>query len=487
MPSSEVPPPFAAVESAKRRLPMLPSRRDVRSLTSLAIPVVLVQVGMMSMGVVDTVMVGRFAALDLAAVALGNLYFWLASAFGMGTLMALDPVVAQAVGAGDDLAVSRGVQRGFVLAGMLTLAGAVILSPAEIVLSALRQPAEVVPVAARYAWVAIPGLFPFFAFVVLRQTLHALGRMRPIMSAIVLANLVNVALNWMFVWGNAGFPALGAVGSSLASTLSRWIMAVGLLLAAWPLLGRYLRTFRPNALASRPLIRMLKLGLPIGIQFELEFGMFAVTALLMGLLGTVAMAGHQVAINLASLTFMVPLGIGQATAVLVGHAIGRGDAPGGRRAAGAGIMAGGAFMLLMAVLLVSLPELLASAYSKDVGVLAIAAGLIPLAGLFQVFDGLQVVCSGVLRGIGDTKSPMLINLIGFWGVGLPVGLFLGFRSDLGPTGLWWGLVAGLAVVAVLLLVRVHLRMSRDMERVIIDHEGEWGSAGVAEPSGPHGG
>jgi MATE family multidrug resistance protein len=196
-----------------------------------------------------------------------------------------------------------------------------------------------------------------------------------------------------------------------------------------------------------------------------------------------------VATNLASLTFMVPLGIGQATAVMVGHAIGRGDAAGGRRAAGAGILSGAAFMFVMALVLVSIPELLASAYSRDAAVLAIAAGLIPLAGLFQVFDGLQVVCSGILRGIGDTKSPMLINLVGFWGVGLPVGLYLGFRSELGPPGLWWGLVVGLAVVSVLLLGRVHIRMSRDMVRVIIDHEAEADAPGpgLVEPSGPLGG
>jgi MATE family multidrug resistance protein len=465
----------ARSEKGPPQFEMIPSRAELRSLLELALPVVLVQVGMMTMGVVDTAMVGRVSAVDLAAVALGNLYVWMATAFGMGTLMALDPVVAQAVGAGDDIAVSRGVQRGFVMSVLLTLVATVVLLPGEMILSALRQPTEVVPVAAGYARVSIPGVFPFLAFIVLRQTLQAMGRMRPIVMTILAANLINVFLNWVLVWGNLGVPSLGAVGSGVASSISRWFMAVGLLVTAWPLMGPYLRSFRPKSMAPAPLVKMFRLGVPIGLQFELEFGAFAVTALLMGLLGTVAMAGHQVAINLASLTFMVPLGIGQATAVLVGRAIGAGDPSGGRRSAGAGVLAGGGFMLLMAVVLVAFPGPLAAVYTSEAEVLAIAVLLIPLAGIFQVFDGLQVVSAGILRGVGDTRVPMLINLVGFWVIGLPVGLVLGFGVGMGPEGLWWGLVVGLAAVAVLLLLRVHVRMSGDLARVHIEEqeEGDW--------------
>jgi len=447
---------------------MIPTRREMSSLLALAIPVVAVQVGMMSMGVVDTIMVGRFSAVDLAAVALGNLYFWLATAFGVGTLLALDPVVAQAVGAGDDLSVSRAVQRGFVMAVILSGVAALLLLPGDWLLTLLRQPPDVVPIAARYARVTIPGVLPFLLFIVLRQTLQAMGRMRPILWTIVAANLLNVGLNWMLVWGHGGAPALGAVGSGIASSISRGFMAGGLLVASWTVLAPYLRTFRPRALRWGPLVGMFRLGLPIGIQLELEFGVFAVTALFMGLLGTVAMAGHQVAINLASLTFMVPLGIGQATSVLVGRAIGAGDPTGSRRAAGAGILVGGVFMMFTAVVLIVAPTLLASAYTNDPAVLLIAISLIPLAGLFQVFDGIQVVAAGVLRGVGDTRAPMFINLVGFWAFGLPIGLWLSFGRGLGPRGLWFGLVAGLAAVAVLLLVRVHVRMGGDLQRVIVD-------------------
>jgi MATE family multidrug resistance protein len=215
---------------------------------------------------------------------------------------------------------------------------------------------------------------------------------------------------------------------------------------------------------------MLRLGSPIGIQFGLEYGAFGLTGLLMGWLGTVAMAGHQVALNLASLTFMVPLGISQATAVLVGQGVGR-EAPGSaRRAAGAGLLLGTAFMATTALVFLFFPGVLARFYSGDPEVLVLATILIPLAGVFQVFDGLQVVASGVLRGVGDTRTPMLLNLLGFWCIGMPVGLWLGFGRGMGPRGLWWGLVLGLASVAILLLFRVRARMARALPRVRIDEE-----------------
>jgi MATE family multidrug resistance protein len=430
--------------------------------------VVVVQVGMMAMGVVDTVMVGHYSARDLAAVALGNLYFFTAIVFPMGLLMALDPLVSQAVGAGDHPAVSRALQRGWILALLLGVPAAAALFPGEMVLGLLRQPTDVVPVAAGYAIAAIPGVFPFLAFIVFRQTLQAMGRVAPIVVAILLANLANLLFNWVLIFGRWGLPELGAVGSGWASSLSRWLMFLGLMVFSWPLLETYVRPLRREALHPRPLLRMVRLGSPIGIQFGLEYGAFGTTGLLMGWLGTVAMAGHQVALNLASLTFMVPLGISQATAVLVGQGVGRGDPEGARRAAGAGLLLGMGFMAITAVVFILLPGFVAQAYSSDEMVLALAATLIPLAGVFQVFDGLQVVASGVLRGVGDTRSPMLLNLLGFWCIGIPVGVWLGFGATLGPRGLWWGLVLGLASVAVLLLLRVRGRLATELTRIVVE-------------------
>jgi MATE family multidrug resistance protein len=214
---------------------------------------------------------------------------------------------------------------------------------------------------------------------------------------------------------------------------------------------------------------MLALGTPIGLQFQLEYGIFAVVGLLMGTLGTPQLAGHQVALNIASFTFMVPMGIGAAVAVLVGHAVGRDDPIDARRAAVAALVTGVGFMIGAALALLAAPGLIARIYTTDAAVTAVALVLIPLAGFFQVFDGMQVVCGGILRGLGDTHSPLIANILGFWVIGLPLGLWLGMRQGHGPAGLWWGLVVGLAVVGVGLLLRVRVRLRRTMRRVEIDY------------------
>ena len=458
---------MAATEAAAGRL--LPRREDLRAMLGLAAPVVVIQVGMMLMGVVDTIMVGHLSAVALAAVALGNLYFFGLGVFGMGTLMVLDPVVAQAVGARDDPAIARGIQRGALVALMLALPATLLLLPAEPFMVLARQPADVVPHAAAYAVRLAPGVLPFFLFVVLRQSLQSMHRTAPILISIVVANLVNAALNWALIFGHFGAPALGVIGSAWATTLSRWLLALLLLALTWGRLRQYLLPLRPEIWQWAPLGRMLRLGVPIGCQYTLEFGAFAFVALMMGWLGTRAMAGHQVAINLASLTFMVPLGVADAGSILVGHAVGRGDLPGTRGAARAALLGGIGFMSCTAVAFLTLPSPLARLYTTDASVIAVAVGLIPLAGVFQVFDGTQVVAGGILRGLGETKVAMLVNLLGYWFFGLPVSYLLGFVLGLGPRGLWHGLVLGLAAVATILLVRVRMALARERRRVLIDH------------------
>jgi MATE family multidrug resistance protein len=217
---------------------------------------------------------------------------------------------------------------------------------------------------------------------------------------------------------------------------------------------------------------MLVLGVPIGLQYALEWGVFGTVLLLMGRLGTVPVAAHQIAINVASLTFMVPLGVSAAATVLVGHAVGRGDPAGARRSAGAALATGVAFMSLTALGFLFLPTAIARVYSEDAAVIALAATLLPIAGAFQIFDGIQVVSIGILRGLADTRAPFVIAVLGFWLVGFPVSLVLGFRTPLGPAGLWWGLVVGLVVVAILLLLRTRARFRRRITRVVIDGAAE---------------
>jgi MATE family multidrug resistance protein len=457
-------------EHAVRAADYRPRSQDLVPLVRLAFPVAVVQVGMLAMGVVDTIMVGRVSALDLAAVAVGHLYFFGVAVFGMGVLYALDPVISQAVGAADDVGIARGVQRGFALALGLSLIAMLLLVPAAPFLRAAGQPAEIIPVAGRYAHGLIAGVIPFYGFIVLRQSLQAMGRVRGIVIVVAAANLVNVGLNWVLIYGNLGFPAMGAVGSAWATSASRWFMLLALLAAAWPLLGRFLRPFRADVLAGRPLARLLRVGAPVGGQQWLEFGVFGAAGLLMGLLGAVPLASHQVALQLAALTFMVPVGVAQATSVLVGQAVGRGDPAAARRSVGAGIVTGVGFMSVTALVFLVFPEALARGFSPDPSVVQVTAILLPIAGVFQVFDGLQVVAAGALRGVADTRVPMLINLVGFWAVGLPVSAWLGLGVGAGPAGIWWGLAIGIGIVGLLLAFRVKRRFGQSLERLVIDEE-----------------
>ncbi|MGE0353114.1 MAG: MATE family efflux transporter [Gemmatimonadales bacterium] len=445
-----------------------PARRDLAALWRLAAPIIVIQVGMMLMGVIDTLMVGRVSAEALAAVAIGNLVFFIVAIAAQGILMVLDPLVAQAVGAADVEGITLGVQRGLLLSVILSIPLMAAMLPAGPLLTLLRQPPDVIPLAAGYIVRMIPGALPFLVFVVLRQSLQAMHHTETIVWSIVLSNLANAALNWVLIFGHLGFPAMGVNGSAWATTASRLLMAGLLLWLGWPYLRRYLRPMHPRSLAPGPLWRMVAVGAPIGGQFFLEFGAFGMIALLMGLLGTVQVAGHQIAINLASLTFMVPVGISAAAAVLVGNAVGRGDGPGARRATWAAILSGGGFMVTTAALFLGFPSFLAGLYTPDARVLSIAIGLIPIAGVFQVFDGLQAVGGGVLRGLGDTRAPMVINVLGFWMVGMPVSVYLGFEAGLGPRGLWWGFVAGLGTVAMFLMLRIRQRLLRGIARLQVE-------------------
>lgn len=440
----------------------------LRELLALALPIAGVQVGLLLMGTVEALIVGHVSAVALAAVALGHTYFFAAFVFGLGVMYALDPLMAQGLGAGDELQVTLAVQRGLILAVALAVVSAAIYVPAEAVFRLLGQPDEVVPLAAAFVHASILGALPALAFLVFRQALQALRRTRAIVLTIVAANIVNGVLCATLVFGWFGLPRFGVVGAAWAGTVARWFMVLLLLVLGWRELGPRLRPWRGESTDASALWRLLLLGFPMGVQVVLEFGVFAIVAVMMGRFGTVAVAGHQVAINLASLTFMVPLGISGAASILVGHAVGRNDEAGARQAARVAILTGVSWMALSSSVFVAIPRLLAASYTSDAGVRDMAALLLPIAGMFQVFDGTQVVSIGVLRGLGDTRAPMWINILGFWLFGFPVSVALGFSWKLGPVGLWWGFVAGLAAVALLLLARVRHRLRRALTRVRVD-------------------
>ncbi|WP_337170556.1 MATE family efflux transporter [Gemmatimonas aurantiaca] len=443
--------------------------RDLREMAQVAAPIVLINVGIQAMGVVDAIMVGKLGGAAIAAVALGNFYFFNVSVFGIGLLFAIDPVVSQAFGAGDYTAAARGVQRGLLLAVAVTVVVTLALMPGEWVLGVLQQPADVVRETAVYTRRRALGALPFFIFAVFRQTLQAMGPVRPVIIAALVANLVNAAANWLLIFGNLGFPQLGVAGSGYATAISTWLMMLLVLPLAWPLLRDMLRPWHPESHRWGPLWRMMRIGIPIGIQWFFESFAFGLTALFMGWMGTASLAGHEIALNMAAMTFMVPLGISGAASAVVGRAIGRGDLPSARRDAAAAIVCGVGFMCISAIIFMAFPHQLATLYTHEVATVTVAVALIPLAGWFQVFDGLQAVTSGVLRGTGDTRVPAVLHMIAFWGVGIPLGAWLGFRTPLRERGLWIGLVAGLAAAAVLQSLRVIWRMRGELRRVVIDH------------------
>jgi MATE family multidrug resistance protein len=448
---------------------LAPFRAELAAAARLSAPVALVQLGMMLMGVVDTVMLGHVSAGALAAGALGHMVTITLLMLGYGVLSALDPLVAQAYGAGDARAVGDHLQRGIAMAVALTLPFALAAWDIRGLLRLLGQQVEIIGDAAAYAHAIVWGALPYFLFVALRQTLQAMSVVRPAAVAIVVGNLANVVGNYSLIFGHFGSPALGVAGSAYSTSLCRWLMFLYLLAASRRTLAPYWRGFTAEALAARGYRLMLRIGVPIGFHMGVELLVFTTVAFLMGRMGVRELAGHQIAINLASLSFMVPLGVSGAAATRVGNAIGRGSMSDARRSAAACLLLGGGVMLVFAAAFGTFPEALARLYTRDAGVIAMAAALLPIAAVFQVFDGLQVVGAGVLRGAADTAFPAGIALVGFWLIGLPIGWALGFPLGLGPRGLWWGLTVGLAAVASLFLARIGVRFRGVIAKVGAPH------------------
>ncbi len=448
-------------------------RSELRGLLRLALPVIAVQLGTRAMNTVDVVMIGHWSEDAMAAASVGNAWMWFVTMFGIGLLMGTDPLFSQAVGARDDAAISRTMQRGLVLAGVLVVPAMVCIWQVDVVLGWTEQPPNVAAGATEYARIVSLGTLPVLVAQLSRVALQAHSRMRSMVIALVLANVFNAFANWVLIFGNLGAPALGLEGSAWATTVSRWFVAVLILGGSWGVLGRHVMSFRVRELRERalrldPLRRLLWLGLPIAIMVSLELGVFAATTLTIGKLGAVAVAGHQVALDLASITFMVPMGLGFAGAVRVGNAVGRDDMTAARRSAWVALGLTAVIMLASAALFLGLPDLLAGLYTPKLEVVAAAAALLPVAGIFQVADGLQTVASGVLRGIGILRAPMVINIIGFWVVAFPFGLYLCFERDLGALGMWWGLLTGLVAVAIMLLVVARVKFAQNHARISVE-------------------
>ena len=432
--------------------------REVRATLVLAAPIVLAQLSQMAMSFIDVVMVGRLGTEALAGAVLGSTVFFTLALVCVGVILSVNPTVSQAFGADDDETVGRAARQGLWLATFLGLPLVVALGYTEPLLLATGQDPEVAALAAGYLRAIRWGLVPNLWFTALRGLCEGVGRPRSVLVVTLLGVGVNVLGNTALMFGKWGFPALGLEGTGWSSAAVMLVMfiALGLHVRLAPSLRRY-RVFvglrRPDAEMLRYLFA---LGWPMGVGFGLEAGLFSAATLVMGTFGQTALAAHQVALNAASVAFMVPLGIGMAGSVRVGQAAGGGDAAGAARAGWTAIALGGSFMALSALLFWLRPEWVVWLYAgrdPDPAVAELAIGLLGVAAVFQLVDGVQASAAGALRGLKDTRVPMLIGAVSYWGLGLSLGAGLGVYGGAGPRGLWWGLTLGLAAAAVLLSAR----------------------------------
>ncbi|MBT3220913.1 MAG: MATE family efflux transporter [Proteobacteria bacterium] len=433
-------------------------RGELTRLVSLAWPVVLTQLGFMGMGVVDTMMVGRLGGDAIAATALGHSWSFAALILIIGVGQGLDPLFAQAFGARDPDRAGREMFRAFWLMGLMCLPMVVHHNLAAPGLTLLGQPAELVDRASQYASILSWCVPAMMFFVVLRQYLQGKGQMRPAMWVLVVANVVNIAGNEVLIYGRFGIPEMGIAGCAWSTVFVRIVMAVVLLVLSWREFSSVIPQWRESFSWSE-LLQQAGIAVPVGLQTGFEVWAFQASIVLMGWFGPTAIAGHVVAINMCSVSFMVPLGISAAASTRVGNLIGARLEF--KRAAWTSIAMGGLVMTVSATLFVLIPEYLALLYSpNDLAVVAMATSLLPLAAFFQLFDGTQVVAFGVLRGAGDTRVPSLASIFGFWFLGLPAGAGLAFGLGFGPRGIWLGLTLALASVAFLLLFRVRYTIAR---------------------------
>lgn len=420
----------------------------------LATPVVVAELGWTTMGTVDTMMVGRLSPEAIGAVSLGTALFLAVTIFGIGLLLGLDTLVAQAFGAGRLVDCHRALVHGIYAAVILAipLMGMILLGLPLLPRFGINP--DVLELAVPYVRTITYSLFPLLLYAAARRFLQATGHVMSVMWVLLAANVLNVTANWLLIFGHGGFVAMGVVGAGWATFVSRVFLALALFgcIVYYDRKKNYGLLQTPFGFEWSRFRRLLQLGLPAAFQVTLEIGLFAVATGLAARLDAASLAAHQIALSVASTTFMVPLGISSAAAVRVGHAVGAGDQEGARVAGWTAISMGTAFMSLSMTCFLLFPENIIGLFTHDRAVLSVGGSLLFVAAFFQLFDGIQVVTTGALRGIGDTRTPMMVALIGFWLLGLPTAYALCFPYGLGVSGLWLGMLVGLISVGALLLI-----------------------------------
>ena len=447
---------------------------EVRPMLELAMPLVMAELGWMTMGIVDTMMVGRLSdsARAIGAVSLASILYIAVAIFGTGLMLGLDTLVSHSYGAGDVEDCHRSLVNGVYLSIAITPVLMGIVRVIEPVLHAVKIDPSVLDQTIPYLRALNWGTLPLLLYFVFRRYLQGMSLAKPVMFALVSANLVNLAGNWILIWGHWGFPAMGTVGSGWSTCVAR-IYMMGVLLVYSVYYDHRHQTGLREARRIPDFFRiwqLVQLGFPAATQFGMEVGVFAIATTLIGKLGAVPLASHQIALNTVSLTYMVPLGISSAAAVRVGQALGRGDPHGASRAGWTAMALGAGFMACMGILLMAVPRFIVRIYTPDAVVIEAATGLLFVGAFFQLFDGLQTVATGALRGARDTRTPMICHLVFYWFLGLPLGAFLCFRMEWGAKGLWAGLCAALILIGTVLLYFWHRKeqsfMAGDTKMVV---------------------
>ncbi|HYD47522.1 MAG TPA: MATE family efflux transporter [Terriglobales bacterium] len=433
-------------------------RAELRPLWRLAWPVILAELGWHSMSLVDTMIVGRVSADALGGVSVGSALYFVFAVFGIGLLLGLDYAIAHAVGRGDEVEASHILRQGLILAAAEGVLLTPVLQRSAGILAWLGVEPQVLAHAEPYLDALSWSLLPLLLFTAARRYLQAVGAVKVVMAIMVSANVINAVAVWALVFGAWGLPVMGARGAGWGTLAARLYMMLGALYFVRRISARR-RGARFGGSVDWPLLtRLFRLGFPAALQITLEVGVFALATALAGRLGATPLAAHHIVLSIAGLTFMMPLGLSSASAVRVGHQLGMGERVLATHSGWTAIAIGIALMATSGVVLTLAPGPILSVFTNDEQVIATASSLIFIAALFQIFDGIQVVATGVLRGTGETRIPMISNLFGHWIVGLPTGYGLCFWAGWGVIGLWVGLSTGLIVVAAILLLAWTLRI-----------------------------
>nr|WP_282189176.1 MATE family efflux transporter [Maribellus sp. YY47] len=429
----------------------------------MALPIVLSQIGQVMVALVDNMMVGHVGTTELAAAAFANSVFMIGMVFGMGVTYGITPLVGTAFGKNDRKSMIVWLKNGTFSHAIASVALTGVMFSVYFFLPLMGQPEDVLQLARPYYLLLCASYLPFMAFFSQKQFFEGIGNTKMAMHITLLSNVVNIVVNYLFIFGKFGMPELGLLGAGIGTLASRIIMPLlfALYVRRNPAFRSYFSEARLQLVSRKKVIEVLKIGIPIGFQLIVEVTAFAIGAVMMGWLGETALAAHQVAIGLASTTYMISLGVSQANTIRVSHQMGEKDYVAMKTAAFASTHLVLAFMSLAALLFITARKILPYLFTTDVAVIEVAAGLLIIAAIFQLFDGLQVVMQSTLRGMADVTQPMFISFIAYLLVGIPTSYGFAFLLDFGPQGIWFGYLVGLLTAGILF----YFRFKRNLRRL----------------------